>query len=75
MDSPLESVLDLTSAIRRERDPENRLRMLQEFNESLPKDIKLEMPSLVTNAYVRRALDIIEERAITTLSMETTSHS
>jgi hypothetical protein len=55
-------VMDRIQAIRAERDPEKRLRKLQNLNERLPKSIRLEMPSLVTNAYVRRALDIIEER-------------
>jgi hypothetical protein len=55
-------ILDYISAIRAERDPEKRLSKLQNLNEHLPTPVKLEMPSLVTNAYVRRALDIIEER-------------
>jgi hypothetical protein len=41
---------------------EKRLRMLQNLNESLPESVRLEMPSLITNAYVRKALDIIEDR-------------
>ncbi|HJS68289.1 MAG TPA: hypothetical protein VJ730_02620 [Nitrososphaera sp.] len=36
--------------------------MLQQLNDSLPADMKLDMPSLITNAYVRKALDTIEER-------------
>jgi len=55
-------LLDRISEIRAERNPERRLKMLQELNESLPSGIKVEMPSLVTNAYVRKALDILEER-------------
>jgi hypothetical protein len=57
-------IMDRVSAIRAERDPEKRLRKLQSLNERLPKGVRLEMPSLVTNAYVRRALDIIEERVM-----------
>jgi hypothetical protein len=52
------------SAIRNQRDPERRLLMLQELNTSLPEGLRLDMPSLITNAYVRRALDIIEERMV-----------
>jgi hypothetical protein len=52
------------SAIREERDTEKRLMMLQELNNSLPKETRLHMPSLITNAYVRRALDLIEERTV-----------
>jgi hypothetical protein len=35
---------------------------LKKLNNSLPSDKQLEMPSLITNAYIRRALDVIEER-------------
>jgi hypothetical protein len=30
----------------------------------LPEDLKLDMPSLITNAYVRKALDMIEEKIL-----------
>jgi hypothetical protein len=56
--------LNLVSAIRREPNTEKRLRMLQKLNESLPENIRIQMPSLITNAYVRRALDMIEERIL-----------
>ena len=56
------SVLKRISAIRNEPNTEKRLVMLQQLNESLPADMKLDMPSLITNAYVRKALDTIEER-------------
>jgi hypothetical protein len=55
-------ILDRISSIRAERNPEKRLRMLEQLNDSLPDKIRLQMPSLITNAYVRRALDTIEER-------------
>lgn len=58
------SVLKLISAIRNEPNTEKRLAMLQQLNESLPADMKLDMPSLITNAYVRKALDTIEERIL-----------
>jgi hypothetical protein len=45
-------------------DTEKRLRMLLQLNDSLSEDMKLDMPSLITNAYVRRALDMIEERLL-----------
>ena len=57
-------VRDRVSAIRAERNTEKRLRMLQKLNDSLPENIKLKMPSLITNAYVRSALDMIEERIL-----------
>jgi hypothetical protein len=56
------SVLKRISAIRNEPNTEKRLAMLQQLNESLPADMKLDMPSLITNAYVRKALDTIEEK-------------
>lgn len=50
------------SAIRNEPDTEKRLRMLLQLNDSLPENMRLEIPSLITNAYVRKALDMIEEK-------------
>lgn len=61
-----ESMLKRISAIRNEPDTEKRLRMLLQLNGSLPEDMKLDMPSLITNAYVRKALDMIEERILVT---------
>lgn len=57
-----QAYLDRISAIRQEVNTEKRLRMLQRLNDSLPEDLRLDMPSLITNAYVRKALDMIEER-------------
>jgi hypothetical protein len=64
MNNKSQVLLNRISTIRGEHDTEKRLRMLQQLNESLSKDIKLDMPSLITNAYVRRALDMIEERLL-----------
>ena len=61
-----ESMLKRISAIRNEPDTEKRLMMLLQLNGSLPGDMKLDMPSLITNAYVRKALDMIEERILVT---------
>jgi hypothetical protein len=58
-------ILDQISRIRSERDTEKRLKMLKALNDSLPSRSRLQMPSLVTNAYVRKALDMIEERILT----------
>ena len=57
------AILDQISAIRAERDIDERIRMLHRLNNSLPADRRLEFPSLITNAYIRKALDIILERA------------
>lgn len=59
-----QEMLDQIFAIRAERNTETRLMMLQKFNDSLPENIRLQMPSLITNAYVRRAFDMIEERIL-----------
>jgi hypothetical protein len=48
--------------IREEKNTDRRILKLQKLNRSLPADKQLEMPSLITNAYIRRALDVIEER-------------
>jgi len=55
-------IAERISDIRGEPDVEKRMRRLRELNESLPRTVRLELPSLVTNAYVRRVLDILEER-------------
>lgn len=54
--------IKLIIKIREEPNTENRMRMFQQLNTSLPDDIRLAMPSLITNAYVRQGLDQIEER-------------
>jgi hypothetical protein len=69
-----QDIIDRISAIRGERDVEKRLGKLQKLNESLPEAIRLELPSLITNAYVRKALDIIEER-LTISSSDGTARS
>jgi hypothetical protein len=57
-----QALLGRVYAIRSEPNTEKRLRLLQQLNDMLPDGIRLQMPSLITNAYVRKALDIIEER-------------
>ncbi len=56
------SIRDRIFAIRHEKDTTKRLKLLQELNDSLPVGIRLKFPSLITNAYVRTALDKIEAR-------------
>lgn len=45
-------------------DVDGRIELLQQINSSLPKSIRIKMPSLITDDYVDKALDIIEERII-----------
>lgn len=54
------SVREKITAIREQKDTTKRISMLQELNNSLPAEIRLQLPSLMTNAYVRTALDKIE---------------
>jgi hypothetical protein len=54
------------TAIREEHNTDRRIKMLQKLNNSLPRETRLQLPSLITNAYIRKALDIIEERAALT---------
>jgi hypothetical protein len=64
MNNKSQLLLNRISAIREVHDTEKRLRMLLQLNDSLSEDMKLDMPSLITNAYVRKALDMIEERLL-----------
>jgi hypothetical protein len=42
-------------------DVDKQFELLQKINLLLPKSIKLKMPSLITDDYIRKALDRIEE--------------
>jgi len=42
-------------------DVDKQFELLQKINLLLPKSIKLRMPSLITDDYIRKALDRIEE--------------
>jgi hypothetical protein len=50
------------TAIREEHNTDRRIKMLETLNDSLPSHLRLHLPSLITNAYIRKAVDIIEER-------------
>jgi hypothetical protein len=55
---------EMTSLIakcRYQSDVDKQIRILHTINSALPKSIRLQMPSLLTNDYVSRALDIIED--------------
>jgi hypothetical protein len=54
------------TAIREEHNTDKKIKMLEKLNDSLPNGVKLQLPSLITSAYIRTALDIIEERAVVT---------
>ena len=42
-------------------DVDKQFELLQKINSLLPKTIRLRMPSLITDDYIRTALDIIDE--------------
>ena len=54
------SLADRVRAVREEEDTTKRFQLLMELNDSLPPDKRLKFPSLITNAYIRTALDAIE---------------
>jgi hypothetical protein len=55
-------VLNHIAAIKQEKDIDKRVGMLHQLNELLPTNKKLQLPSLFTNAYIRKAIDMVEER-------------
>jgi len=57
-------VLTRISAIREEHDINKRITLLRELNNLLPIERRIELPSLITNAYIRTALDVIRERSM-----------
>lgn len=61
-DNKFQILLNHISIIREERDTQKRLDMLLNLNDSLPPNLRIQMPSLITNAYVRHALDMIQEK-------------
>jgi hypothetical protein len=58
----MNSLRSRLSEIREEKNTDRRIMKLKRLNSSLPADKQLQIPSLITNAYIRRALDVIEER-------------
>lgn len=47
---------------RSESNLDSQIEMLRKINQNLPETIQIKMPSLLTNDYVVRALDVIEDR-------------
>lgn len=54
-------VLGLVRRCRYEISLDNQVTMLVEINKTLPAKNRIRLPSLITNDYVARALDVIEE--------------
>ncbi|MDQ3836092.1 MAG: hypothetical protein M3270_04065 [Thermoproteota archaeon] len=57
-------ITSLIALCRYESDVDKQIRILHAINSGLPKSLRLQMPSLLTNDYVSRALDIIEDRVL-----------
>lgn len=57
-------ILSLISKCRYEEndDIDRQIELLNQINSALPKRLSINLPSLITNDYVGKALDIIEER-------------
>ena len=55
-------ILLYISAARKTSDFDKRVEILQKLNASLPEETRLMLPSMFTHAYVRRALETIEDK-------------
>jgi hypothetical protein len=56
--------MTIIARCRYQSDVDKQIRILHTINSALPKSLRLQMPSLLTNDYVSRALDIIEDRIL-----------
>ena len=59
-----QQITSLIAKCRYQNDVDKQIRILHAINSALPKSLRLQMPSLLTNDYVSRALDIIEDRIL-----------
>ena len=57
-------ITSLIAKCRYQSDVDKQIQILHTINSALPKSLRLQMPSLLTNDYVSRALDIIEDRIL-----------
>jgi hypothetical protein len=57
-------ITSLIARCRDQTDVDKQILILHTINSALPKSLQLKMPSLLTNDYVSRALDIIEDRIL-----------
>ncbi len=53
---------NLIDACRSEPDLDAQVEVLHRINQGLPEPLQLKMPSFLTNDYVTRALDLIEDK-------------
>jgi hypothetical protein len=57
-------ITSLIATCRYQSDVDKQILTLHAINSALPQSFRLQMPSLLTNDYVSRALDIIEDRVL-----------
>ena len=57
-------ITSLIASCRYQDDVDKQIRILHAINSALPKPLRLQRPSLLTNECVNRALDIIEDRIV-----------
>jgi hypothetical protein len=57
-------ITSLIATCRYQNDVDEQIRILHTINSALPKSLRVQFPSLLTNDYVSRALDIIEDRIL-----------
>jgi hypothetical protein len=69
----LNQITSLIASCRYQNDVDKQIRMLHAINSALPKALRLQMPSMLTNDYVSRALDIIEDRILPHVDIVTNS--
>jgi len=58
------NVLELIQQCRIEANLDIQINILYRINETLPDSVRIKFPSLLTNDYVSRALDIIEDKLL-----------
>ena len=66
-------ITSLIAKCRYQSDVDKQIQILHTINSALPKSLRLQMPSLLTNDYVSRALDIIEDRILPHVDTATTT--
>jgi hypothetical protein len=47
-----------------EKDVDRQIELLQQINRALPESIRIKLPSLITNDYIDKALNVIEENLL-----------
>jgi hypothetical protein len=69
----LNQITSLIASCRYQNDVDKQIQILHAINSALPKPLQLQMPSMLTNDYVSRALDIIEDRILPHVDIVTNS--